>query len=78
MIARNEARELRGSEADQVNHRGGHAWMMVVCCIPMLVIAGALMASGVISAGFLFYAVGCTAMMVMMMRMMSGGTKRGS
>ncbi len=53
-------------------HRGGHSWMMIVCCIPMLVIALALVATGVVSAGFLFFAVGCTAMMLVMMRMMGG------
>jgi len=47
--------------------------MMIVCCIPMLVIAVALVAAGVVSTGFLFLAVGCTAMMFLMMRMMMGG-----
>jgi hypothetical protein len=37
------------SEADQERHEGhgGHGWMMIVCCIPMLVIAVALVATGV-------------------------------
>jgi hypothetical protein len=30
---------------------GGHRWMMMVCCIPMLVIAGALVVSGVANGG---------------------------
>ena len=47
---------------------GGHGWMMIACCIPMLVIAVALVATGVASPGFLFVAVMCTAMMAMMMR----------
>ena len=50
---------------------GGHGWMMIVCCIPMLVIAVALVAAGVVNAGFLLFAVGCTAMMFLMMRGMS-------
>ena len=51
---------------------GSHRWMMIACCIPMLVIAVALVATGVVSAGFLFFAVACTAMMVFMMRGMHG------
>lgn len=52
---------------------GGHAWMMIACCIPMLVIAAVLVATGVVSAGFLIVALACTAMMALMMRGMSGG-----
>ena len=50
-----------------------HSWMMVACCVPMLVIALTLVAMGVVSIGFLLVAVGCTAMMAMMM----GGMDRG-
>ena len=53
--------------------------MMIACCIPLLMIAIALVATGVASASFLFAAVACMAMMglmmVMMMRGMSGGGK---
>jgi hypothetical protein len=56
---------------DDGKHRGhGHGWMMMICCIPMLVIAIVLVATGVASSGFIFAAVGCTVMMFMMMRMM--------
>jgi hypothetical protein len=48
--------------------RGGHGWMMIACCIPMLVIAGILVATGVASPGFLAAAVGCTLIMALMMR----------
>jgi hypothetical protein len=47
---------------------GGHGWMMIACCVPMLVIAIALVASGVVGFGWLFGALMCTAMMAMMMR----------
>ena len=57
---------------------GGHGWMMVACCIPMLVIAVVLVASGVVGVGFLFVAVGCTAMMWLMMRGMSGSEDEDS
>jgi len=51
---------------------GGHGWMMIACCIPMLIIVGALAATGVVSGVFLVYAIACTAMMAMMMRGMGG------
>lgn len=54
--------------------QGGHSrWMMIACCIPMLVIAIVLVATGVVGVGFIFIAVMCTAMMAMMMRGMSTG-----
>jgi hypothetical protein len=53
-------------------HQGGHGWMMIACCIPMLIIAVALLATGVVSVGFLVFAVACTAMMALMMRGMGG------
>jgi hypothetical protein len=51
--------------------------MMVVCCIPMLAVAIGLVAAGVVSAGFLLVALGCTAMMALMMRGMDHGGHRG-
>ncbi len=51
----------------------GHGWMMIACCIPMIVIAVALVASGVASPGFLFVALACTAMMALMMQGMDHG-----
>jgi uncharacterized membrane protein len=49
---------------------GGHGWMMIACCIPMLVIAVALVATGAVGVGWLFGALMCAAMMAMMMRSM--------
>ena len=57
-------------QQEQGGGRGGHKWMMIACCIPMLVIAIVLVATGVAGAGFIFVAIMCTAMMAMMMRMM--------
>lgn len=48
--------------------RGTHGWMMMLCCVPMVVIAVALVVTGVASAGFLFTAVLCVGMMAVMMR----------
>lgn len=51
----------------------GHGWMMIVCCMPMLVLAVALVAAGVASAGFGLAALMCTVMMAAMMAGMSHG-----
>jgi hypothetical protein len=53
------------------NH-GGHSWLMIACCIPMLIIAVALVATDVVSSGFLIIAIACTTMMAVMMRAMHG------
>jgi hypothetical protein len=57
----------RPDEGHEPGH-GRHGWMMIACCIPMLAIALVLVATGVVSPGFLFVAVACTAMMALMMR----------
>lgn len=59
--------------AGQGGHGGGHGWMMIACCIPMLVIAVVLVATGVVGVGFIAVAIGCTAMMALMMRGMDHG-----
>ena len=53
------------------SRHSGHGWMMIAC-IPRLVIAAALVATGAVSPGFLLVSVGCLAMMAIMMRGMSG------
>lgn len=54
-------------------HRhGGHGLMMIACCIPMLLIAGVLVLTGVLTPGFFLLAVACTAMMALMMTGMHG------
>ncbi len=52
---------------------GGHGWMMMICCIPMLLIAVGLMITGAASPGILVPAILCTLMMALMMRAMPGG-----
>jgi hypothetical protein len=69
-IEKFESQSQHGSHA-------GHGWMMILCCIPMLVIAVALVATGVVSASFLFAAIACFAMMAMMMVMMTRGMSGG-
>jgi hypothetical protein len=67
-----------GDPAHESGGHGGHGWMMIACCIPMLVIAVILVATGTASPSFLVIAVGCTLMMAMMMRGMGhdGGDGR--
>ena len=67
----NDTNTMR-DHADGVQHGRGHGLMMIACCIPMLVIAVVLVATGVASPGFLVVALGCMAMMALMMRGMSG------
>ena len=55
------------------SHSGHGHWMMLACCVPMLVIAVALVATGVVGAGFIVVAVGCTLMMAAMMGATSPG-----
>jgi hypothetical protein len=53
----------------------GHRLMMIACCIPMFIIGIALVATGVVGASFLIYAVVCTLMMALMMGGMHGNGK---
>ena len=51
----------------------GPGLMMIACCIPMLVIVGILVFTGVPGSGAILYAVLCTTMMALMMFAMPGG-----
>ncbi len=64
-----------GQEPDGGAHgaHGGHGLMMIVCCIPMLAIAGLLFLTGVAGSGIIVSALLCTAMMAAMMFAMPGG-----
>jgi drug/metabolite transporter (DMT)-like permease len=75
MTAQRETTQATPEQQDG-SHRSGHGWMMIACCIPMLVIAIALVATGAASPGFLLVAIGCTVMMALMMRGMSHGGER--
>jgi hypothetical protein len=51
----------------------GHGWMMLACCVPMLLIIVVLVATGVASVGLFVWAALCIGMMAMMMKMMGHG-----
>jgi len=55
---------------------GGHRLMMLACCVPMLVVAGVLVATGVLVSGALVSALLCAAMMSAMMFLMPGHGRR--
>jgi hypothetical protein len=52
--------------------RWGHHLMMLACCVPMLLIVGVLVVTGVAGTGAIVYALVCTAMMAAMMLFMPG------
>ncbi len=56
----------------------GHTWMMIACCVPMIVIAVILVATGTVGTGFILVALACVAMMALMMRGMDRGDGGGS
>lgn len=60
--------------ASERHRHGGHGWMMIACCLPMLAIAAVLVATGIASAGVLIGALACTAMMALMMSGMNRAT----
>ena len=61
-----------GEEPQGAGGRSRHRWMMIACCIPMLVVAVALIASGTVGIGSLVFALACLGMMAVMMFSMGG------
>jgi hypothetical protein len=55
---------------DGSDHRGRHHLLMAVCCGPMLVLVGVLIATGVVAPRFILVAAVCMAMMTVMMSAM--------
>lgn len=70
-----DPREIDDQHArhDPGSGHGGHRLMMLSCCLPMLVIAVALAATGIAGSGIVVAALLCTAMMAAMMLAMPGG-----
>ena len=63
--------ELNTAQTEKAGHGGHSHWLMLACCVPMLVVVGVLVATSVISAGFIVAAIACVAMMGAMMFAMS-------
>jgi hypothetical protein len=73
-LGRVDPDETAGPEGPQPKRRlMGHQLLMMVCCIPMLVIVGVLVLTGVLGSGAIVYALVCTVMMAAMMFVMPGG-----
>ncbi|AII11178.1 hypothetical protein [Rhodococcus opacus] len=68
----NNSGDERAGEQKGTGGRSRHRWMMVACCIPMLLVAGALIATGTVGIGGLVFAVACLGMMAVMMFLMGG------
>lgn len=79
VVGAGESEERRPWDALPTHHpsragkAGHHRWLMIACCIPMLLIAVAPVATGVVGVGFIAIAVACTVMMAIMMGGMSHG-----
>jgi hypothetical protein len=67
------ATETQHPEHQSESPHGGHRLMMMICCVPMLIIAVALVATGVAGSGAIVAALLCAAMMAAMMFAMPGG-----
>jgi Flp pilus assembly protein TadB len=63
------------SQQKEGGHGGHSRWLMIACCVPMLMIAGVLVATGA-GSGFLVVALICTAMMAAMMLGMGGSGEK--
>lgn len=53
-------------------HGRGHRLVMLLCCVPLLLLTVALVASGAAGAGAILYALLCMVMMAAMMFAMPG------
>lgn len=61
----------RPDDSTQTGH-SGHRWMMLACCVPMLIIVAALIVTGVAGTGAIIFAAVCVGMMALMMAMPGG------
>lgn len=64
---------MRIENGVQSKAHGGHSWLHWLMCLPMLLIVGYQVLTGAVGGGSLFYALGCVAMMAVMMRVMNHG-----
>lgn len=72
-LHQHDGRELDSDEGLGTSRRhGGHRLMMIACCIPMLVIVGILVGTGVAGTGAVLFAVVCLGAMALMMFAMPG------
>ena len=65
------------SANQHASHAGHKWWVHLLMCAPMLAIVGYLMATGAAGVGVILYAVGCMAMMAVMMLFMNHSGRAG-
>lgn len=62
---------------DHMGHeqQGGssHRWLMLACCVPMVLVVAVLLVTGVAGAGAVVFALICVGMMALMMYAMPSG-----
>ena len=59
------------------SHAGHKWWVHLLMCAPMLAIVGYLMVTGAAGGGVILYALGCMAMMAVMMLFMNHSGRAG-
>ena len=64
------------TQAPHAHHRARHHWRMWLMCLPMVLLVGALIATGRLGLGGLIYAAGCLLMMGLMMAWMNHGNNQ--
>ena len=69
-LPNDRAHPAHDHRSDGHGGHGGHRWIMIACCIPMLLVVVALLISGVAGAGAILFAGVCVLMMWLMMRAM--------
>jgi hypothetical protein len=70
-MLKKDEEDLTGADRPAAGRHGGHShWLMLACCVPLVVAAIVLVAAGVVSAGFIVAAFACMAMMGAMMFLM--------
>lgn len=73
-----EGHEPTNHELGHIGQEAGghsHRWLMLACCIPMVLIVLGLLGTGAAGAGAIVFAAICVGMMALMMFAMPGGHK---
>ena len=63
------------TQGPHAHHGARHHWLMWLMCLPMVAIVGFLVLTGAAGGGAILYALGCMAMMGVMMLFMNHGTQ---
>ena len=64
------------TQGPHAHHGARDHWLMWLMCLPMVLLVGALIATGRLGLGGLIYAAGCLLMMGLMMAWMNHGNNQ--